>query len=81
METGMMTEQTVIQCIKECLGFHVSVTPETTRAELSMDSLDEVELVMALEEELGIEIYDHEAETWNTVGDVIRWIDQKPLAT
>ncbi|MCM8761390.1 MAG: acyl carrier protein, partial [Candidatus Omnitrophica bacterium] len=41
------------------------------------DSLDTVELVMALEEEFGIEIPDEEAEKLTTVGDALRYIEEK----
>ena len=40
------------------------------------DSLDTVELVMALEEEFGHEIPDEEAEKLQSVGDVIKYIDE-----
>ena len=43
--------------------------------DLGADSLDTVELVMAFEEEYGIEIPDHAAETILSVGDAINFID------
>jgi len=43
--------------------------------DLGADSLDTVELVMALEEEFGLEIPDEEAEKITTVGDAVKYID------
>ena len=43
--------------------------------DLGADSLDTVELVMALEEEFGQEIPDEEAEKLQSVGDVIKYIE------
>ncbi|MCM8766098.1 MAG: acyl carrier protein [Candidatus Omnitrophica bacterium] len=45
--------------------------------DLGADSLDTVELVMALEEEFGIEISDEDAEKIRTVGDAIKYIEEK----
>jgi acyl carrier protein len=45
--------------------------------DLGADSLDTVELVMAFEEEFGAEISDSEAEKILTVGDAIKFIDNK----
>ena len=45
--------------------------------DLGADSLDTVELVMALEEEFNIEIPDEDAEKMTTVGDAIKYIDEK----
>lgn len=45
--------------------------------DLGADSLDTVELVMALEEEFGIEIPDEDAEKIVTVGDAVKYIDSK----
>ena len=45
--------------------------------DLGADSLDTVELIMALEEELGIEIPDDEAESIRTVQDALNYINQK----
>ena len=44
--------------------------------DLGADSLDTVELVMAFEEEFGIEIPDEAAETILTVGDAVKFIDK-----
>ncbi len=53
------------------------VTPEASFVEdLGADSLDTVELVMAFEEEFGIEIPDEEAEQLQTVGDAIRYLKE-----
>ncbi|HEX2208417.1 MAG TPA: acyl carrier protein, partial [Longimicrobium sp.] len=50
------------------------VTPEASFVEdLGADSLDTVELVMAFEEEFGMEIPDEEAEKLRTVGDAISY--------
>ena len=53
------------------------VTPEASLSEdLGGDSLDTVEVVMALEEEFGIEIPDEEGEKFKTVRDVIEYINK-----
>ena len=53
------------------------VTPDASFVEdLGADSLDTVELVMAFEEEFGIEIPDEDAEKLQTVGDAISYIQQ-----
>ena len=44
--------------------------------DLGADSLDTVELVMAFEEEFGVEIPDDAAETILTVGDAVKFIDK-----
>ena len=44
--------------------------------DLSADSLDAVEIIMAIEEEYGIEIPDEDAETLQTVGDLVRYVEE-----
>ena len=44
--------------------------------DLSADSLDAVEIIMAIEDEYGIEIPDEEAEKIQTVGDLVRYVDE-----
>lgn len=45
--------------------------------DLNADSLDVVELIMALEEKLGVEIPDEDAEKMASVGDVVAYIESK----
>jgi len=45
--------------------------------DLGADSLDIVELIMAIEDEYGLEIPDDEAEKLTTVGDVVKYIEEK----
>jgi acyl carrier protein len=69
-------EQKVKDIIVEQLGVNADqVTPDAKFIEdLGADSLDTV--VMALEEEFGQEIPDEEAEKLQTVGDVIKYIEE-----
>ena len=54
------------------------VTPEASFVDdLGADSLDTVELVMALEEEFSVEIPDDAAETIRTVGDAVSFLEKK----
>lgn len=52
------------------------ITMETTFEDIDADSLDVVELVMALEEEFDLEIADEEVENIQTVGDVVGYIEK-----
>lgn len=63
--------------IVEQLGVDDSaVKPETSFIDdLGADSLDIVELVMALEEEFGLEISDEDAEKITTVGEALKYIE------
>jgi acyl carrier protein len=45
--------------------------------DLKADSLDVVELVMALEDEFGVDIPDEDAEKIRTVGDAVRYLEAK----
>ncbi|WP_017719393.1 acyl carrier protein [Kamptonema formosum] len=69
-------EERVKQIIKEQLEVEESaITPQASFADdLQADSLDTVELVMALEEEFETEIPDEEAEKLTTVQDVVDYI-------
>ncbi len=56
---------------------NVEVTRETSFEDLDADSLDIVELIMALEEEFGIEIPDEEAEKLVSVGAAVAYVESK----
>ncbi len=76
---GFMADfEKIKSIIVEQLGVEESeVTPEADFIDdLGADSLDTVELVMAFEEEYGIEISDEHAEKLRTVGDVEKYIDE-----
>ena len=45
--------------------------------DLEADSLDAVEIIMAIEEEYGIEIPDEEAEKFQVVGDLVRYVEEQ----
>lgn len=72
----MNIEKLVKAIIVEQLGVNESeVTLESSFTEdLGADSLDVVELVMALEEQFGVDIPDEDAEKIGTVGDAIAYI-------
>ena len=71
-------EQKVKEIICEQLGVsEEEVTPEASFIEdLGADSLDIVELVMAMEEEFEVEIPDEEAEHIKTVKDAVNFINE-----
>ena len=73
----------IAEKIKSVIAEQLGVKPEevTDQAkfvdDLGADSLDTVELVMALEEEYGVEIPDEDAEKLTTVGEAIKYIEEK----
>ena len=72
-------EERVKEIIVENLGVTADqVTPEASfNNDLGADSLDNVELIMAFEEEFGAEIPDEDAEKLTTVGAVIDYLKSK----
>ncbi len=75
----MKPEDRVKEIIVQQLGVDINeVTPEASFIDdLGADSLDTVELVMAFEEEFGIEIPDEDAEKLTTVGDALKYLHEK----
>ena len=73
------TEARVREIIVNELGVEPEkVTDDASFVEdLGADSLDTVELVMAFEEEFGIDIPDEDAEQMRTVGDAIKYLREK----
>jgi len=75
----MALEERVKKIIVDQLGVdEKEVNPEASFIDdLGADSLDTVELVMAFEEEFGLEIPDSEAEKMTTVGDALKYLKEK----
>jgi len=75
----MAVEDKVKSIIVEQLGVKQEEVTEKASFidDLGADSLDTVELVMAFEEEFGIEIPDEDAEKILTVGDAVKYIEEK----
>lgn len=73
----------VFEKIKEIIIEQLSVDesmvlPETNlMKDLEADSLDAVEIIMAIEEEYDIEIPDEEAEKFQTVGDLVKYVEEQ----
>jgi acyl carrier protein len=69
--------------IKDLIVEHLDVSMDEALPEASFiddlgaDSLDIVELVMAIEEEFGFEISDDDAEKIQTIGDAINYVDER----
>ena len=76
-----MPEKTIEERVRGIIVEQLAVNADQVTAEakfiedLGADSLDTVELVMALEEEFGNEIPDEQAEKLQSVGDVIKYIE------
>ncbi|MBR6656392.1 MAG: acyl carrier protein [Alistipes sp.] len=71
-------QEKVVKIIVDKLGVkETEVTPEATfTGDLGADSLDTVELVMEFEKAFGVEVADEDAEKFQTVGDVINYIEE-----
>ena len=80
METELGGKMTVTPKLKEIIMDQLGVEADKIKPEASFiddlgaDSLDIVELVMAMEEEFDLEIPDEDAEKLKTVGDVVNYL-------
>jgi acyl carrier protein len=79
----MSIEERVKEIIVEQLGVEASQVTERAKfvEDLGADSLDTVELVMALEEEFSLEIPDEDAEKITSVGEAIEYIKEHGKVT
>jgi acyl carrier protein len=86
IERGSNQMSDVAERVKKIVVEHLGVEPEKVvdKAsfidDLGADSLDIVELVMAFEEEFGVEIPDDAAETILTVGDAVKFLETAKTA-
>ena len=73
----------VFEKIKEIIANKIQVdadtiTPDTSlMKDLEADSLDAVEIIMGIEEEFDVEIPDSDAEGFQNVGDIARYVESK----
>ncbi|MEE0838957.1 MAG: acyl carrier protein [Acutalibacteraceae bacterium] len=71
----------IFEKLKEIIAEQLEIDAETVTLEtrlgedLNADSLDIVEMLMALEDEFGVDIPDEEIEKMKTVGDVVSYIE------
>lgn len=56
------------------------ITMETSMMnDLDADSLDAVEIMMALEDEFGVEIPDEDAESFKNIGDILKYLEKQAV--
>ena len=71
----------VFDKIKQIIVEQLQVEPEKVALETSLmkdleaDSLDAVEIIMGIETEFGIEIPDDEAEKFQSIGDIVKYVE------
>jgi len=66
------------EIIKDELGFETDdLTLESTLVDMGADSLDAVELIMAIEEEYDIEIAEEDAQKFTSLGNIVSYIESK----
>ena len=81
--TVAMSQEAILEKVRSIVAEQLSVDAAEVKAEsnfqndLGADSLDTVELVMALEEAFDVEIPDEAAEGIATVGDAVKFIQDK----
>jgi acyl carrier protein len=81
-----MADQATFERVKALVVKLLGVAPEKVsmearfREDLEADSLDLVELIMAFEEEFGGEISDEDAQKITTVGEAVRYLDERIAA-
>lgn len=78
----MGNKQSIAEQVTRLVAFESGFKPEDVKPEdelegrLAMDSLDKIELVMAVEEEFEVEITDEEVEACKTVADVVALVER-----
>lgn len=73
----------VFEKIREIIVDQLGVSEESVNIEtnlmkdLEADSLDAVEIIMAIEDEYGIEVPDEDAEKFQVVSDIVKYVEEK----
>lgn len=74
----MDTLEILQKAIKKELGRDFEdITPSTTFEDMALDSLDVVQMIMAIEEAFDVEIADEEVDNIKTVGQLLEYIEEK----
>ena len=79
-----MTEAEILKAIASWLQEHLDIAPDRVQMEASiaddlmLDSLDQVEIVMALEEIFQVDVDDVTAGQWKSIGDIVRFLAARP---
>jgi len=78
MEVDMSFEKIKGIIVEQLSVEESAVTMETNlMKDLEADSLDAVEIIMAIEDEFDIEIPDEDAEKFQNIGDIVRYVEDK----
>jgi acyl carrier protein len=78
----MEEKKMVFEKVVEIITKELNVKKEEIKMETSLtddlgaDSLDAVELIMSLEDEFGVKISDEKAQTFKTVGDIVKHLEE-----
>lgn len=77
-EEDFIMFEKVVKIVGEQLGLDDVSNVEATTSlmnDLEADSLDAVEIIMAIEDEFGVEIPDEEAEKFKNIGDIVKYVE------
>ena len=81
-----MTEPEILKTLADWMQEHQDISPERVQMETSiaedllLDSLDQVEIVMALEERFNVQVDDDRAGKWRAIGDIVQYLVAHPVA-
>ena len=78
MEVDMNFEKIKTIIMEQLSIDDAAITMETSlMKDLEADSLDAVEIIMAIEDEFDIEIPDEDAEKFQNIGDIVKYVEEK----
>lgn len=80
-----MTETEILKSVADWLHNNQDIAPERVQMDasiaddLGLDSLDQVQLVMDIEEQFDTRVDDETAGRWKTIGDIVRFLAARPV--